>query len=148
MRRLNGLLRAKELTQVAHFEGAATAVARAVSMIVGRTVSLAVQAFLTSSKLLSQHGHRALLHTLRVQFTPTVEHCSMATLIGLCIRVKLLRCLPTRFKVDIQVGTCTGGGGAGCERVRVRICVYCLHRQHISRCTHAFMHSCGARACV
>jgi hypothetical protein len=27
----------------------------------------------------------------------------MATLIGLCIRVKLLRVLPSRFKVDIQV---------------------------------------------
>lgn len=27
----------------------------------------------------------------------------MATLIGLCIRVKLLRSLPGRFKVDIQV---------------------------------------------
>jgi hypothetical protein len=35
----------------------------------------------------------------RVQFTPTVQHCSMATLIGLCIRVKLLRALPQRFKV-------------------------------------------------
>ncbi|CAD7701630.1 unnamed protein product [Ostreobium quekettii] len=40
---------------------------------------------------------------VRVSFTPTVEHCNMATLIGLCIRVKLLRCLPQRFKVDIQV---------------------------------------------
>lgn len=39
----------------------------------------------------------------RVRFTPTVAHCSMATLIGLCLRVKLLRCLPPRFKVDIQV---------------------------------------------
>ncbi|GAB4813401.1 hypothetical protein N2152v2_000447 [Parachlorella kessleri] len=38
-----------------------------------------------------------------VQFTPTVEHCSMATLIGLCIRVKLLRVLPPRFKVDIKL---------------------------------------------
>lgn len=28
----------------------------------------------------------------------------MATLIGLCIRTKLLRSLPPRFKVDIQVG--------------------------------------------
>jgi hypothetical protein len=27
----------------------------------------------------------------------------MATLIGLCIRVKLLRSLPPRFKVDIRV---------------------------------------------
>ncbi|KAL4419575.1 hypothetical protein ABPG77_003601 [Micractinium sp. CCAP 211/92] len=39
--------------------------------------------------------------TVQVQFTPTVEHCSMATLIGLCIRVKLLRALPPRFKADI-----------------------------------------------
>eukprot|EP00898_Chlorokybus_atmophyticus_P007209 jgi/Chlat1/748/Chrsp104S01303 len=38
-----------------------------------------------------------------VQFTPTVQHCSMATLIGLCIRVKLMRSLPPRFKVDILV---------------------------------------------
>ncbi|KAL4459099.1 hypothetical protein ABPG75_013964 [Micractinium tetrahymenae] len=39
--------------------------------------------------------------SVRVQFMPTVEHCSMATLIGLCIRVKLLRALPPRFKTDI-----------------------------------------------
>ena len=35
----------------------------------------------------------------RVQFTPTVQHCSLATLIGLCLRVKLMRALPPRFKV-------------------------------------------------
>jgi len=46
---------------------------------------------------------------VRVEFTPTVQHCSMATLIGLCIRVKLLRALPSRFKVDIAV---TPGGHA------------------------------------
>ncbi|KAJ3046558.1 Mitotic spindle-associated MMXD complex subunit MIP18 [Rhizophlyctis rosea] len=38
-----------------------------------------------------------------VRFTPTIPHCSMATLIGLCIRVRLLRSLPDRFKVDIMV---------------------------------------------
>ncbi|KAI8576631.1 hypothetical protein K450DRAFT_255944 [Umbelopsis ramanniana AG] len=38
-----------------------------------------------------------------VEFTPTIPHCSMATLIGLCIRVRLLRSLPDRFKVDIRV---------------------------------------------
>ena len=38
-----------------------------------------------------------------IQFTPTVPHCSMATLIGLCIRVKLLRSLPRRFKVTIMI---------------------------------------------
>lgn len=38
-----------------------------------------------------------------IQFTPTITNCSMATLIGLCIRVKLLRSLPKRFKIDINV---------------------------------------------
>ncbi|ONI01664.1 hypothetical protein PRUPE_6G151700 [Prunus persica] len=36
---------------------------------------------------------------IRVTFTPTVEHCSMATVIGLCLRVKLLRSLPSRYKL-------------------------------------------------
>ncbi|KAG4098836.1 DUF59-domain-containing protein [Neocallimastix lanati (nom. inval.)] len=38
-----------------------------------------------------------------VTFFPTIPHCSMATLIGLCIRVRLLRSLPSRFKIDIFV---------------------------------------------
>ncbi|XP_043693904.1 protein AE7 [Telopea speciosissima] len=40
---------------------------------------------------------------VRVTFTPTVEHCSMATVIGLCLQVKLMRSLPSRYKVDIRV---------------------------------------------
>ena len=36
---------------------------------------------------------------VKVEFTPTIPHCSMATLIGLSIRVKLFRSLPPRFKV-------------------------------------------------
>jgi len=38
---------------------------------------------------------------ITVEFTPTVPHCGMSTLIGLSIRVRLLRSLPNRFKVDI-----------------------------------------------
>lgn len=38
-----------------------------------------------------------------IQFTPTIPHCSMATLIGLSIRVKLLRSLPPRFKVNVEI---------------------------------------------
>jgi len=54
---------------------------------------------------------------VEVEFTPTVPHCGMSTLIGiyfllflilnrslnvgLCIRVRLLRSLPERYKVDI-----------------------------------------------
>jgi len=40
---------------------------------------------------------------VKIEFTPTIPHCSMATLIGLCIRVKLLRTLPARFKVDVII---------------------------------------------
>lgn len=41
--------------------------------------------------------------TIDLNFTPTIPHCSMATLIGLCIRVKLIRSLPRRFKVSIRI---------------------------------------------
>ena len=41
--------------------------------------------------------------TVRVEFTPTIPNCSMATLIGLMIRVKLHRCLPSRFKIDVYI---------------------------------------------
>eukprot|EP00636_Phaeomonas_parva_P016306 CAMPEP_0118881132 /NCGR_PEP_ID=MMETSP1163-20130328/20626_1 /TAXON_ID=124430 /ORGANISM="Phaeomonas parva, Strain CCMP2877" /LENGTH=162 /DNA_ID=CAMNT_0006817795 /DNA_START=239 /DNA_END=727 /DNA_ORIENTATION=+ len=51
---------------------------------------------------------------LEMRFTPTVPHCSMATLIGLCLRVKLLRSLPRRFKVRVMV---TPGAHASEEEV-------------------------------
>ena len=41
--------------------------------------------------------------TIHVQFCPTIPHCSMATLIGLSISVKLLRSLPPRFKVKVSI---------------------------------------------
>ncbi|KAK8655191.1 hypothetical protein V6N13_107781 [Hibiscus sabdariffa] len=40
---------------------------------------------------------------VRVTFTPTVEHCSMATVIGLCLRVKLMRSLPSHYKLLIKL---------------------------------------------
>ncbi|XP_041376366.1 cytosolic iron-sulfur assembly component 2B-like [Gigantopelta aegis] len=53
-----------------------------------------------------------------VEFTPTIPHCSMATLIGLSIRVKLLRSLPSRFKVDVQI---TPGSHASEEAVNKQL---------------------------
>ncbi|KAK9129891.1 hypothetical protein Sjap_010378 [Stephania japonica] len=38
-----------------------------------------------------------------ITFTPTIQHCSMATVIGLCLRVKLMNSFPPHFKVDIKV---------------------------------------------
>lgn len=42
-------------------------------------------------------------YIIRVEFNPTVPHCSLATLIGLCIRVKLERNLLASFKLDIYI---------------------------------------------
>ncbi|KAM4747876.1 cytosolic iron-sulfur assembly component 2A [Rhinophrynus dorsalis] len=38
-----------------------------------------------------------------IRFTPTVPHCSLATLIGLCLRVKLQRCLSFKHKLEIYI---------------------------------------------
>ncbi|XP_077173733.1 cytosolic iron-sulfur assembly component 2A [Paroedura picta] len=38
-----------------------------------------------------------------IRFTPTVPHCSLATLIGLCLRIKLQRCLPFKHKLEIYI---------------------------------------------
>lgn len=41
---------------------------------------------------------------IKVTFVPTVPHCSLATLIGLCIRTKLLQELPEgKFKIDLFI---------------------------------------------
>ncbi|KAG8834679.1 hypothetical protein FRC17_007764 [Serendipita sp. 399] len=53
--------------------------------------------------VVSQKQIRINENLVEVEFTPTVPHCGMATIIGLCIRVRLLRSLPNRFKVDITI---------------------------------------------
>ena len=40
---------------------------------------------------------------VHIQFTPTIPTCGMVTLIGLMIRVKLLRSLPATYKVDLMI---------------------------------------------
>ncbi|KAK6125518.1 hypothetical protein DH2020_040752 [Rehmannia glutinosa] len=43
------------------------------------------------------------LGRILITFTPTIQHCSMATVIGLCLREKLKDYFPPHFKVDIKV---------------------------------------------
>ncbi|GFQ00358.1 mip18 family protein at1g68310 [Phtheirospermum japonicum] len=43
------------------------------------------------------------LGRILITFTPTIQHCSMATVIGLCLREKLKDFFPPHFKVDIKV---------------------------------------------
>jgi metal-sulfur cluster biosynthetic enzyme len=40
---------------------------------------------------------------IRILFTPTVPHCTLASTIGLCLRAKLNRYLPQQTKIDIYI---------------------------------------------
>eukprot|EP00919_Chromeraceae_sp_WS-2016_P058199 GHVR01138269.1.p1 GENE.GHVR01138269.1~~GHVR01138269.1.p1 ORF type:complete len:181 (+),score=15.98 GHVR01138269.1:61-603(+) len=42
-------------------------------------------------------------NVIRIVFRPTIPHCSQVTLIGLMLREKLCRCLPRKYKVDIEL---------------------------------------------
>ncbi|KAL8838608.1 MAG: hypothetical protein Q9176_005005 [Flavoplaca citrina] len=43
------------------------------------------------------------LTTVTVLVTPTITHCSLATVIGLGVRVRLEQALPPRFRVDVRI---------------------------------------------
>ncbi|PYI06278.1 protein FAM96B [Aspergillus sclerotiicarbonarius CBS 121057] len=45
----------------------------------------------------------SLLRTVTVLITPTITHCSLATVIGLGVRVRLEQSLPPRFRVDVRI---------------------------------------------
>ncbi|KAI3935595.1 hypothetical protein MKW92_018842 [Papaver armeniacum] len=50
-----------------------------------------------SVEINDKHSH------VRVTFTPTIGQCSLAPVIGLCLQVKLMRSLPSRYKVDVRL---------------------------------------------
>jgi metal-sulfur cluster biosynthetic enzyme len=40
---------------------------------------------------------------VKVLYTPTIPHCSMAQMIGLMLKVKLLRSVSGRYRIDVKV---------------------------------------------
>ncbi|XP_075499458.1 protein AE7-like 1, partial [Primulina tabacum] len=48
------------------------------------------------------------LGRILITFTPTIQHCSMATAIGLCLREKLKDCFPPHFKVLLDIKVAPG----------------------------------------
>lgn len=50
-----------------------------------------------------ERGSLSPLTTLTVLVTPTITHCSLATVIGLGVRVRLEQALPPRFRVDVRI---------------------------------------------
>lgn len=49
------------------------------------------------------HKPDSPLRTVTVLVTPTIQHCSLATVIGLGVRVRLEESLPARFRVDVRI---------------------------------------------
>lgn len=50
-----------------------------------------------------EHFQPSDVSLVRIEFNPTVPHCSLATLIGLCIRIKLQRNLTEKIKLSIFI---------------------------------------------
>ncbi|KAL8895887.1 MAG: hypothetical protein Q9192_003385 [Flavoplaca navasiana] len=58
---------------------------------------------LPPSTLPSSTSTLPTLTTVTVLVTPTITHCSLATVIGLGVRVRLEQALPPRFRVDVRI---------------------------------------------
>ncbi|CAN3374836.1 hypothetical protein DIURU_002188 [Diutina rugosa] len=63
-------------------------------------LSLAQLAVVNLQDIKVTHG---TISEVLIKITPTITHCSLATLIGLGIRVRLERCLPPRFRIRILI---------------------------------------------
>lgn len=63
-----------------------------------------------------------------VKFTPTIPHCSMATLIGLSIRVKLIRALPPRFKILVEITPGTHSSENAINK-QLKVCLHLLSKE-------------------
>ena len=46
---------------------------------------------------------RSRISTLTVLLTPTTTGCSLTTIIGLGVKVRLLHALPPRFRIDVRI---------------------------------------------
>lgn len=46
-------------------------------------------------------------NVITIEFSPTINRCSMAPLIGLSIIVKLIRTLPNHMKIDVKISSGT-----------------------------------------
>ncbi|KAF2187863.1 hypothetical protein K469DRAFT_704826 [Zopfia rhizophila CBS 207.26] len=54
-------------------------------------------------RILPPTSPHSSISTVVVEITPTITHCSLATVIGLGVRVRLEQALPPRFRVDVRI---------------------------------------------
>jgi metal-sulfur cluster biosynthetic enzyme len=53
--------------------------------------------------ILPPSSAKSRISTVRVLVTPTITHCSLATVIGLGVRVRLEQSLPPRYRIDVRI---------------------------------------------
>jgi metal-sulfur cluster biosynthetic enzyme len=53
--------------------------------------------------IIPPRSSKSQISTVVVELTPTVNHCSLATVIGLGVRVRLEQALSPRFRVDVKL---------------------------------------------
>jgi metal-sulfur cluster biosynthetic enzyme len=63
-------------------------------------------------------GSASRLERVKVLLTPTINHCSLATVIGLGVRVRLEQALPPRYRMDVQI---KAGTHASAEEVNKQL---------------------------
>ncbi|CAK9442279.1 uncharacterized protein LODBEIA_P60220 [Lodderomyces beijingensis] len=67
-------------------------------------LTLAQLAVVNLADIAIEHaGSKSRISQVTIRITPTITHCSLATLIGLGIRVRLERSLPARFRIRILI---------------------------------------------
>lgn len=66
-------------------------------------LTLAQLAVVNLSDVKVTNNDRDKISEVLIKITPTITHCSLATLIGLGIRVRLERSLPARFRIKILI---------------------------------------------
>jgi metal-sulfur cluster biosynthetic enzyme len=54
-------------------------------------------------KILPPASPGSPISTVIVEITPTITHCSLATVIGLGVRVRLEQALPPRYRIDVRI---------------------------------------------
>ena len=54
-------------------------------------------------KIVQPTSPRSRISTVTVLLTPTTSACSLTTIIGLGVKVRLLQALPPRFRVDVRI---------------------------------------------
>ncbi|OCK92773.1 uncharacterized protein K441DRAFT_568707 [Cenococcum geophilum 1.58] len=54
-------------------------------------------------KILPPTSPGSPISTVVVEITPTITHCSLATVIGLGVRVRLEQALPPRYRIDVRI---------------------------------------------